>query len=184
MEREEDPLPRRAAQGRLRQSALRDVADRRVERVVRGEEQHGSRVDAVDAVASARVGRERVPRHEAALRSPGAAAREEAMRVGVAGEGDRRRVAGLVSDKRREHWYRREPSEPFGVVKAIVEAELDCPIGEAYSKFEEKPIGAASIGQVHRGVLPSGEKVAVKVQYPGIADSVDSDMANLNMILS
>ena len=98
-EREDDLAPRRAAQGRLRQGALRDVADRRVERVVRGQEQHGRRVDAVDAVARARVGRERVPRHEAALGSPGAAAREEAVRVGVAREGDRRRGAGLVYNK-------------------------------------------------------------------------------------
>lgn len=46
-----------------------------------------------------------------------------------------------------------------------------------FNEFEDRPIAAASIGQVHRAVLHSGEEVAVKVQYPGIADSIDSDMS-------
>ena len=103
-------------------------------------------VDAVDAVARPRVGRERVPRHEAALGFSGAAAREEAVRVGVAREGDRRRVAGLVYDKRREHWYRREPSEPFGVLRFAdhnrgVEAFDD--VGELFARSSQS-IGATA----------------------------------------
>jgi aarF domain-containing kinase len=50
--------------------------------------------------------------------------------------------------------------------------------------FGDKPIAAASIGQVHRSVLPSGESVAVKVQYPGVADSINSDLNNLKGLLT
>ncbi|KAK9799228.1 putative ABC1 atypical kinase-like domain-containing protein [Seiridium cardinale] len=54
---------------------------------------------------------------------------------------------------------------------------------DLFSDFEEKPIAAASIGQVHRATLKSGEKVAVKIQFPGVADSINSDLDNLSMLL-
>ena len=50
---------------------------------------------------------------------------------------------------------------------------------EIFTYFESKPFAAASIGQVHIGVLPSGEKVAVKVQYPKIVNAIKSDMLNI-----
>jgi len=49
--------------------------------------------------------------------------------------------------------------------------------------FEETPIAAASIGQVHRSTLPDGRVVAIKVQYPGVAESIDSDLNNLKRLL-
>ncbi|KAL9099483.1 MAG: hypothetical protein Q9163_005020 [Psora crenata] len=56
---------------------------------------------------------------------------------------------------------------------------------ELFSSFEEKPMAAASIGQVHSAILAStGQKVAVKVQYPGVASSIDSDLSNLSVILT
>lgn len=56
---------------------------------------------------------------------------------------------------------------------------------DLFSEFEEKPIAAASIGQVHSATLKSnGERVAVKVQYPGVADSIDSDLSNLAVLLT
>ncbi|KAF4629451.1 hypothetical protein G7Y89_g8691 [Cudoniella acicularis] len=56
---------------------------------------------------------------------------------------------------------------------------------ELFSSFEEKPLAAASIGQVHSAVLKSnGKKVAVKVQYPGVAGSIDSDLNNLAILLT
>lgn len=56
---------------------------------------------------------------------------------------------------------------------------------DLFSSFEEKPLAAASIGQVHSAVLKSnGERVAVKVQYPGVADSIDSDLSNLTLLLT
>ncbi|KAK3716842.1 hypothetical protein LTR37_006192 [Vermiconidia calcicola] len=54
-----------------------------------------------------------------------------------------------------------------------------------YSTFEEKPFAAASIGQVHKATLASnGKNVAVKVQYPGVRNSIDSDLSNLALLLT
>lgn len=53
---------------------------------------------------------------------------------------------------------------------------------EKFKEFENKPIAAASIGQVHRAVTKDGIDVAVKVQYPGVAKSIDSDLNNLKRI--
>ncbi|KAL6798764.1 ABC1 family domain-containing protein [Trichoderma sp. SZMC 28012] len=56
---------------------------------------------------------------------------------------------------------------------------------DLFSEFEEKPIAAASIGQVHRAVLKSnGKRVAVKIQFPGVADSINSDLDNLGILLT
>jgi len=54
---------------------------------------------------------------------------------------------------------------------------------EKFKEFEENPFSAASIGQVHRASLHSGEKVIVKVQYPGVAESVVSDLNYLKSLL-
>jgi aarF domain-containing kinase len=54
-----------------------------------------------------------------------------------------------------------------------------------FSSFTEIPIAAASIGQVHKAVLAStGQEVAVKIQYPGVAGSIDSDLNNLSILLT
>lgn len=55
---------------------------------------------------------------------------------------------------------------------------------DLFESFEEKPMAAASIGQVHGAVLKNGKRVAVKVQYPGVADSIDSDLNNLSILLT
>ncbi|KAK8213344.1 hypothetical protein M8818_002643 [Zalaria obscura] len=56
---------------------------------------------------------------------------------------------------------------------------------DLFSSFEDQPIAAASIGQVHRAVLAStGEEVAVKIQYPGVRSSIDSDLNNLSLLLT
>ncbi len=76
------------------------------------------------------------------------------------------------------------PAMAFDDVKGVVEAALGAPIDEHFSFFSTEPIGAASIGQVHRATLKTGEDVAVKVQYPGIADTIASDMGNLGTLLT
>lgn len=56
---------------------------------------------------------------------------------------------------------------------------------DLYTSFNEIPMAAASIGQVHSAVLKStGQPVAVKIQYPGVADSIDSDLNNLSILLT
>ena len=61
-------------------------------------------------------------------------------------------------------------------VRAILTEELGAPPEEAFASFEQRSFAAASIGQVHRAVLPSGERVAVKVQRPGIRADFRSDI--------
>ncbi len=61
----------------------------------------------------------------------------------------------------------------------------DCTVvGEKLVEFDDKPIAAASIGQVHLGTLSNGEWVAIKVQYPDILPSITSDLDNLQMLVS
>ena len=56
---------------------------------------------------------------------------------------------------------------------------------DLFSSFDEVPMAAASIGQVHGAVLKStGQRLAVKVQYPGVSDSIDSDLNNLSILLT
>ena len=65
---------------------------------------------------------------------------------------------------------------PYADVKSIILSEFGRDVSEVYSWFDPEPFAAASIGQVHRATLPSGESVAVKVQRPGIEDRVETDL--------
>jgi len=71
---------------------------------------------------------------------------------------------------------------PFADVQRIVEEELGARLSKAFSVFEETPIAAASLGQVHRAALRDGRLVAVKVQRPDIAKTVASDLDALDEI--
>ena len=75
------------------------------------------------------------------------------------------------------------PPMDFPTVRGVVEKALETSIEQAFESFSETPIGAASIGQVHRARTKDGLDVAVKVQYPGIADTIRSDMKNLGSLL-
>ncbi|ATA60004.1 2-octaprenylphenol hydroxylase [Geobacillus stearothermophilus] len=68
------------------------------------------------------------------------------------------------------------PPFPFADVRRIVEAEFGSSLETLFRSFEEMPLAAASLGQVHRAVLPSGQAVAVKVQRPHIAARVETDL--------
>lgn len=64
----------------------------------------------------------------------------------------------------------------FEDVKKIVEEELADPMESLFAKFNETPIAAASIGQVHQAVLLTGERVAIKVQRPNIKNVIETDL--------
>ena len=68
---------------------------------------------------------------------------------------------------------------PFAQARAAVEAELGLTLEQAFLRFEETPIAAASIGQVHRATLPNGAEVVVKVQRPNAPGQIESDLALL-----
>ena len=69
---------------------------------------------------------------------------------------------------------------PFEQVRKIIEDELEGEMEELFYSFEESPLGVASIGQVHEAVLPTGEKVAVKVQRPNVGKQVHIDLEILH----
>jgi len=73
---------------------------------------------------------------------------------------------------------------PTRQLESVMKAELGEDWRSKFDEFDDTPIAAASIGQVHKGFLKDGRKVAVKVQYPGVADSIDSDIRNLQRLLS
>src|SRR3954464_1912489 len=76
------------------------------------------------------------------------------------------------------------PAMPWNKVKSVLEEEWDGePVEELFADFEHEATAAASIGQVHRAVLPDGRKVAVKVQYPGIAEALRADLQNAQMLI-
>ncbi|XP_077174609.1 atypical kinase COQ8B, mitochondrial [Paroedura picta] len=72
---------------------------------------------------------------------------------------------------------------PPAQMKGVLVEELGSHWQEKMAFFEETPFAAASIGQVHRGVLRDGREVALKIQYPGIAQSIQSDLDNFLSVL-
>ena len=72
----------------------------------------------------------------------------------------------------------------FETVKGVVEEELEAPLGTLFSDFDEHAVGSASIAQVHRAVLAEdGTVVAVKVQRPGVVETVAEDLAIMERIV-
>ncbi|XP_029964939.1 atypical kinase COQ8B, mitochondrial isoform X2 [Salarias fasciatus] len=72
---------------------------------------------------------------------------------------------------------------PAWQMNKVLDEELGPGWREKLSSFEDKPFAAASIGQVHHGVLKDGREIAMKIQYPGVAESIHSDINNLMSVL-
>jgi predicted unusual protein kinase regulating ubiquinone biosynthesis (AarF/ABC1/UbiB family) len=69
------------------------------------------------------------------------------------------------------------PPVPFEEAKKVIEAEFGRPLSEVFPEFDRRAVAAASLAQVHLAKLPSGEKVAVKVQRPNIQELANIDLA-------
>ncbi len=82
--------------------------------------------------------------------------------------------AGIIAEL--EKLQDNVPSFPFSEVREIIQEELGIQIEKIFINFEEIPLAAASIGQVHRAVLISGETVAVKVQRPHVSAIIETDL--------
>lgn len=76
----------------------------------------------------------------------------------------------------------RVPAFSSKKAREFIAAELGAPVDILFKEFEDQPIAAASLGQVHRAILHNGEKVVVKVQRPGLKRLFDIDLQNLKLI--
>src|SRR3712207_3591231 len=70
------------------------------------------------------------------------------------------------------------PPVPFARLEKLLRQDLGAPVQDVFAEFSEQPVAAASIGQVHRARTRDGRDVAVKVQYPGVAEAVETALRN------
>jgi predicted unusual protein kinase regulating ubiquinone biosynthesis (AarF/ABC1/UbiB family) len=75
------------------------------------------------------------------------------------------------------------PAVPFADLEKLMRRELGGPLGRVFAAFDERAFAAASIGQVHRATTVDGDEVAVKIQYPGVAEAVETDLRNAMLLL-
>jgi predicted unusual protein kinase regulating ubiquinone biosynthesis (AarF/ABC1/UbiB family) len=71
----------------------------------------------------------------------------------------------------------------FEEIREVVERELGKPLDQLYAAFDPVPLAAASLGQVHAATRFDGASVVVKVQYPGVAEALESDLANMSTMV-
>src|SRR6266496_770034 len=88
---------------------------------------------------------------------------------------------GLPEDERDE--LQRSLSALRDSIPPVPFADLEKLIGRVFRDFDQRAFAAASIGQVHRATTVDGDDVAVKVQYPGVAEAVDTDLRNATLLL-
>jgi len=74
------------------------------------------------------------------------------------------------------------PPMDLALLRDVAERELGMPLERAFARFDAQPLASASIGQVHRAQLPTGEEVVVKIQYPGVAQAIAGDLANVGVL--
>jgi predicted unusual protein kinase regulating ubiquinone biosynthesis (AarF/ABC1/UbiB family) len=89
------------------------------------------------------------------------------------GEAQARPLGTLVEDRE---------SLPFRAVRRVIEQDLDTRVQDVFADFEEEPFAVASLGQVHRALTRDGERVAVKVQHPGLGDAIDGDLRTIGLV--
>ncbi len=79
----------------------------------------------------------------------------------------------------------RENAKPMPVsqLQRVLDAQWGTGWQTRFVRFDMRPFAAASIGQVHRATLPDGQQLAVKVQYPGVRASIDSDVDNVAALM-
>ena len=96
---------------------------------------------------------------------------------------------GLPEDQRDELQNRLAalrddvPPVAFADLEKLMRREFGGPLERVFSEFDERAFAAASIGQVHRATTVDGDDVAVKIQYPGVAEAVETDLRNAMLLV-
>src|ERR1700730_16241730 len=75
------------------------------------------------------------------------------------------------------------PPVPFADLERLMRNEFGGPLHRVFSDLDERAFAAASIGQVHRATTVDGDEVVVKIQYPGVAEAVETDLRNATLLL-
>lgn len=179
MKQDQKPRALRVPSGRLERLArlgglATDIAARSTVRAI-GDLRQGRRPDTASLLLSpSTIGR---------LTSELARMRGAAMKLGQllsmdAGDLLPPELAEILSRLRNQADFM-----PPAQLKTVLNANWKANWLDHFSTFEVRPIAAASIGQVHRATLRNGQRVAIKIQYPRIAQSIDSDIANIGALL-
>lgn len=105
-----------------------------------------------------------------------------AMKVGQMASQVADAVSPELADALKKLQRDAEPM-PFSVIQKQLNAELSAEVLALIDEIDETPFASASIGQVHRARLTDGREVVIKVQYPGVDESCDSDLAQLRVAL-
>ena len=95
-------------------------------------------------------------------------------------------MAGVLPDEMAGQLATLQSNAPpmaYELVEQVFQREYGRSPQQLFRHFERQPFAAASIGQVHRATLHDGSKVAVKVQYPGVAEAIDHDLANVGLMI-
>jgi len=74
------------------------------------------------------------------------------------------------------------PSVPWPKIRRVVEQDLGGRLSDHFAEVDEEAFAAASIGQVHRAVTHDGHDAVIKVQYPGVAEAVETDLRNMRVL--
>lgn len=173
-------------------SRYRKVPQARISRLAAFGQLAGGVAGGVLAEGARRLARGEAPRLSDMLLTPGNAKRVAdqlsrlrgaAMKLGQmismdAGDVLPRELTEILS-RLRESAHFMPPAQ----LEKVLAAEWGVGWRAQFSSFGAQPIAAASIGQVHRAVLPDGRVLAIKVQYPGIARSIDADVDNVATLL-
>src|SRR5437667_10165196 len=126
-------------------------------------------------------------RHDLALRSADEVAEELGSMKGVLNKPGRMEsyiyedmpLSFLAAMSRLQH---RAPPMTGVLASSVIVDELGDVPDRVFAEWDPVPIAAASIGQVHRAITRDGRAVAVKIQYPGIARSITSDLRNVGLL--
>ncbi|MFY8195288.1 MAG: AarF/UbiB family protein, partial [Novosphingobium sp.] len=173
-------------------SRYRKVPQARISRLAAFGQLAGGVAGGVLAEGARRLARGEAPRLSDMLLTPGNAKRVAdqlsrlrgaAMKLGQmismdAGDVLPREMTEILS-RLRESAHFMPPAQ----LEKVLAAEWGAGWRAQFRSFGAQPIAAASIGQVHRAVLPDGRVLAIKVQYPGIARSIDADVDNVATLL-
>ena len=96
---------------------------------------------------------------------------------------------GLPEDERDELQHKLAalrddvPPVPFADLEKLMRQDFGGPLERVFSEFDERAFAAASIGQVHRATTVDGDDVVVKIQYPGVAEAVETDLRNATLLV-